>query len=45
MGIVLRIILALLVLGFLALVAFSYYPGSLEPERGQVAHPVTLGID
>lgn len=45
MGIVLRIILALLVLGFVALAAFSYYPGSLEPERAQVNRPVVLGLD
>lgn len=45
MGIVLRIILALVVLGFVGLVGFSYYPGSLEPEPSPVSRPVTLSVE
>lgn len=44
MGRLFKVLLVLLVLGFLALTGYAYL-GDLSPERTEVRQPVTLDVD
>ncbi len=44
MGRLLKLLLILIVLGFLALVGFAYL-GDLRPDQESVEQPVTLDVD
>lgn len=45
MGLIIRILLVLVVLGFAGLVAFAYWPGALDPAPSPVSRPVDLDVD
>ncbi len=45
MGRLIKALLLLVVLGFLALVGYAYYPGNLVPQPVEVRVPVTLNGD
>ncbi len=41
----LRVLLLLIVLGFVALAGYAYWPGNLTPQQGRIVKPVTLDAD
>jgi hypothetical protein len=45
MGRLIKTLFVLVVLGFLALTGYAYYPGNLVPEPAEVRLPVTLHAD
>lgn len=45
MGRLFKVIAVLVVIAFLGLVGYSYYPGVLAPEQAQVVKPVILNVD
>ncbi len=45
MGRLIKLVFVLVVLGFVALVGYAYYPGNLAPQPGEVRLPVTLNAD
>ena len=44
MGSLLKLLIFLVVMGFIALVVYAYI-GDLTPERSDVSQPVTLDVD
>lgn len=45
MGIIIKTLVVLLIIGFVGIVGWSYLPGSLAPEQAEVSQPVTLNVD
>ena len=45
MGRLIKALLVLAVLGFVALVGYAYYPGNLVPQPAEVRLPVKLNGD
>ena len=45
MGRLIKALFVLVVLGFLALVGYAYYPGNLVPKSEEIRLPVTLHAD
>lgn len=45
MGRLAKALVVLLLLGFVALVGYAYYPGTLTPPARHVDQPVQLNVD
>ena len=45
MGRLIKVVLFLAVLGFLALIGYAYYPGNLVADPAETRLPVTLHAD